>query len=71
MELNSMSSPLYTEEEIQEMQQSLLETPIDPAYNDICESFYDDWDRTVILQMYSRECYSILKRLDRLPPNID
>ena len=60
---NSTNKPSYTEQEIKEMQQVLLETPIDPAYDDICNSFYDGWDRTV-------HCYSILKELDRLPPNI-
>lgn len=71
MASSSMSSPFYTEEEIQEMQQALLETPIDPAYDDICNSFYDGWDRTVHRQMYVRDCYGILKELDKLPPNID
>ena len=53
-----------------EGQQVLLETPIDPAYDNICNSFYDGWDRTVHRQMYVRDCYSILKELDRLPPNM-
>ena len=71
MASSSMSSPFYTEEDIQEMQQVLLETPIDPAYDNICNSFYDGWDRTVHRQMYVRDCYCILKELNRLPPNID
>lgn len=71
MKLSSTNVCLYTEHEIQEMQQTLLKTPIDPAYDDICASFYDGWDRTVIRQMYSRECYNILQKLNRLPSNID
>ena len=71
MASSSMNEPLYTEKEIQKMQQVLLETPIDPAYDDVCNSFYDGWDRTVHRQMYARDCYDILKELDRLPPNID
>ena len=55
MASSSMSRPIYTEKEIQEMQQVLLETPIDPAYDDICNSFYDGWDRTVHRQMYARD----------------
>ena len=54
-----------------EGQQVLLETPIDPAYDDICNSFYDGWDRTVHRQMYARDCYSILKELGKLPPGIE
>lgn len=67
---NSTNKHSYTEQEIKEMQQVLLETPMDPAYDDICNSFYDGWDRTVHRQMYVRDCYSILKELDQLPPNI-
>lgn len=67
---NSMNEHSYTEQEIKEMQQVLLETPIDPAYDDICNSFYDGWDRTVHRQMYVRDCYSILKELDQLPASM-
>ena len=56
---------------VREMQQVLLETPVDPAYDDICNSFYDGWDRTVHRQMYARDCYSILKELGKLPPGIE
>ena len=48
---NSTNKPSYTEQEVREMQQVLLETPVDPAYDDICNSFYDGWDRTVHRQM--------------------
>lgn len=61
----------YSEQEIQKMQQVLLETPIDPAYDAVCTSFYDGWDKTVHRQMYARDCYAILKELGRLPSNID
>ncbi len=71
MESSSMSSPLYTEEEIQEMQQILLETPIDPNYDEICDSLYDGWDKKVLQQIAARGCYRALKELDRLPSNID
>ena len=71
MELNSMSSPLYTEEEIQEMQQILVKTPIDPSYNEICDSLYDGWDKNVLQQIAARGCYGALKELGRLPPNTD
>lgn len=67
---NSMNEHSYTEQEIKEMQQVLLETPIDPAYDNICNSFYDGWDRTVHRQMYVRDCYSILKELDQLPASM-
>lgn len=67
----SMSSPIYTEEEIQEMQQILLKTPIDPSYDEICDSLYDGWDKKVIQQIAARGCYRALKKLNRLPPNID
>lgn len=67
---NSMNEHSYTEQEIKEMQQVLLETPIDPAYDNICNSFYDGWDRTVHRQMYVRDCYSILKELDQLPDSM-
>lgn len=53
------------------MQRVLLETPVDPAYDDICNSFYDGWDRTVHRQMYARDCYSILKELGKLPPGTE
>ena len=66
---NSTNKPSYTEQEVREMQQVLLETPIDPAYDDICNSFYDGWDRTVHRQMYARDCYS--KELGKLPPGIE
>lgn len=71
MALSSMSSPLYTEEEIQEMQQILLKTPIDPSYDEICDSLYDGWDKKVLQQIAARGCYRALKELNRLPPNID
>nr|DAU51891.1 MAG TPA: hypothetical protein [Caudoviricetes sp.] len=67
---NSMNEHSYTEQEIKEMQQVLLETPIDTAYDNICNSFYDGWDRTVHRQMYVRDCYSILKELDQLPASM-
>ena len=67
---NSMNEHSYTEQEIKEMQQVLLETPIDPAYDNICNSFNDGWDRTVHPQMYVRDCYSILKELDQLPASM-
>lgn len=38
---NSTNKPSYTEQEVREMQQVLLETPVDPAYDDICNSFYE------------------------------
>ena len=68
---NSMNEHSYTEQEIKEMQQVLLETPIDPKYDDVCNSFYDGWDRTVHRQMYARDCYSILKELGCLPSNMN
>ena len=68
---NSTNKPSYTEQEVREMQQVLLETPVDPAYDDICNSFYDGRDRTVHRQMYARDCYSILKELGRLPSGIE
>ena len=71
MALSSMSSPLYTEEEIQEMQQILLKTPIDPRYDEICDSLYDGWDKKVLQQIAARGCYRALKELNRLPSNID
>ena len=71
MESSSMSSPFYTEEEIQEMQQILVKTPIDPSYNEICDSLYDGWDKKVLQQIAARGCYRALKELGRLPPNID
>ena len=71
MASSSMSSPFYTEEEIQEMQQILLETPIDPSYDEICDSLSDGWDKKVLQQMAARSCYRVLKGLDRLPPDID
>ena len=61
---NSTNKPSYTEQEVRE-------TPVDPAYDDICNSFYDGWDRTVHRQMYARDCYSILKELGKLPPGIE
>ena len=66
-----MSSPLYTEDEIQEMQQILLETPIDHNYDEICDSLYDGWDKKVLQQIAARSCYRVLKKLNQLPPNID
>lgn len=66
--VDDMGHTAYTEQDIIEMQQVLLETPIDPTYDDICNSFYDGWDRVVHRQMYVRDCYNILKDLDRLPP---
>ena len=66
--VDDMGHTAYTEQDIIEVQQVLLETPIDPAYDDICNSFYDGWDRGVHRQMYVRDCYNILKELGRLPP---
>ncbi len=71
MASSSMSSPLYTEEEIQEMQQILLETPIDPSYDEVCNSLYDGWDKKVLHQIAARGCYRALKELNRLPPGIE
>ena len=71
MASSSMNEPLYTEKEIQEMQQLLLETPVDHSYDEICDSFYDGWDRKVLQQIAVRGCYRALKELDRLPPNIE
>ena len=36
---NSTNKPSYTEQEVREMQQVLLETPVDPAYDDIFMPF--------------------------------
>lgn len=71
MASSSMNEMLYTEKEVQEMQELLLKTPIDHSYDEICDSFYDGWDRKVLQQIAVRSCYRVLKELDRLPPNIE
>ena len=68
---NSTDDSIYTEQEIQEMQNFLRENPIDHDCDEICHSLYDGWDRKVLHQIAVHSCYDSLKQLNRLPPDID
>lgn len=57
----------FTPEEIKELQNFLLENPIDPAYDEACEEFNDSLDLVFLRQLSARNAYDILESLGKLP----
>lgn len=70
MASNTTKDEYFTPERIAELQRDLLEHPIDPAYDELCEEFDND-DPDVAQQQCSRLAYSILKSLGKLPEGIE
>lgn len=49
----------FTPEEIKELQQFLLENPIDPAYDEECEAFSDSLDPAFLRQLSARNIHDM------------
>lgn len=62
-----MSSDL-TPEEIAEMQQWLLDYPIDHSYDEMCKMLDSPAPPA---QLASRAAYRVLKRIGKLPPGVE
>ena len=62
-----MSSDLTTEE-IAEMQQWLLDYPIDHSYDEMCDMLDSPAPPA---QLASRAAYRVLKRIGKLPPGVE
>ncbi len=60
----------FTSEEIKELQNFLLENPIDPAYDEACEEFDDSLDPVFLRQLNARNAYDILESLGALPEEL-
>ena len=60
----------FTPEEIKELQQFLLENPIDPAYDEECEAFSDSLDPAFLRQLSARNTYDILESIGALPEEL-
>lgn len=61
-------SDWLTPERIAEMQQWILDYPIDPQYDEACNTLDSDAPSD---QLASRAAYRVLKRLGKLPPGIE
>mgnify|MGYP001130897874 CR=1 FL=1 len=55
---------------VEEMIQNVRDHPIDPAYDEVCESAYDGTDPVVLAQIFSRLDYEILKEMGALPDEL-
>ena len=59
-----------TKERIKELQDFLLENPIDPAYDEACEEFNDSLDQDFLRQLSARNAYDLLEALGELPAEL-